>query len=79
MPSSSPGSSIPVGRPNPKRRTQRSNLRAPSLRPIITEPTFEDWARMSATFSVTRPRSCASPITPVGHLDLGGRSNGVSG
>ena len=62
IPASSPGRSMPVGSENPKRRTQASNFAVPSFSPIVTVPTFDDWARMSATVSVPPPPSCASWI-----------------
>ena len=70
---------MPVGFPNPNRWTQRSKCRAPSLSPIITEPTFEDWARMSDTLSVTVPRSWASPITRSATWICGGSTKDVFG
>ena len=61
---------MPVGLPKPKRCTQRSNFRAPSLRPIITEPTFEDWARMSDTAQRHAAAVVRLPDHPVRHADL---------
>ena len=65
---------MPVGLPKPKRWTQLSKRRSPSLIPIFTEPTFEDWARMSDTRRVTVPRSWASPIVRSATLISGGSS-----
>jgi hypothetical protein len=53
IPRSSPGRSTPVGEPKPKRRTQWSNRRLPSLRPIVIAPTLLDCARISAVVSDT--------------------------
>src|SRR5918997_532645 len=52
MPWFSPGRSTPVGFENPNRRTQRSKRVAPSFRPIITVPTLDERARMSAVVSL---------------------------
>ena len=52
MPRSSPGRSMPVGLPKPKRRIQESKRSAPSRWPIMTEPTFEDCSRIWRVVSV---------------------------
>ena len=51
MPLSSPGRSVPVGLPKPKRRTHWSNFLAPSRRPIVTAPTLEDCCEDLAPWS----------------------------
>ena len=52
MPRSSPGRSMPVGLPKPKRRTHLSKRSAPSRWPIMTEPTLEDCSRIWRVVSV---------------------------
>jgi hypothetical protein len=79
MPRSSPGMSTPVGRPKPKRRTQRSNAAPPSRCPIMIAPTLLDWPRMPAVDSVAHPRGCDSPISRSATVMVGGRLNSVSG
>ena len=68
-----------MGLPKPNRRTHWSKRFGPSFWPIITEPTLEDCARISAVVSVTAPRSCASPIVRSATWICGGRSNSVVG
>ncbi len=70
---------MPVVRPKPNRRTHLSKRSLPSLSPIITEPTFEDWARISDTVSVSAPRAWASPIVRSATWIWGGRSSLVVG
>ena len=79
MPPSSPGRSTPVGRPKPKRRTHLSKRLAPSLRPIITEPTFDDSASIWATVLVPPPPSCASPTVRSATVISYGTSSVVPG
>jgi len=64
---------MPVRRPKPKRRTQRSKRVAPRRWPILTVPTFEDCARISEVVRLTVPRSCASSITRSATWIDGGR------
>ena len=68
-----------MGLPKPNRRTHLSKRSLPSFRPIITEPTFEDWARIWAVLSVIAPRPCASSIVRSATWIWGGRSNLVVG
>ena len=75
MPVASPGRSTFVPLPKPKRRTQWSKRSGPSSMPIFTEPTFDDWARMSPTVSVTCPRGWDSLISRSATWSVGGRSN----
>ncbi len=51
MPTSSPGSSIPVMRPIPKSRRYFSSRRSPSVRATFAAPILLDFFRMSATDS----------------------------
>ena len=44
MPAPSPGTSTPVARPKPNRRTHESKRWAPRRRPMVTAPTLLDWA-----------------------------------
>ncbi len=52
MPCSSGEYWMPVGWPKPKVSTHWLKRSDPSSRPIVTAPTFEDWARMSEVVSV---------------------------
>jgi len=79
MPLASPGTSTFVPVPKPNRRTQLSNRFAPSFRPIFTEPTLEDWARMSATVIVRYPCAWASSISRSATLIMGGTGSCVCG
>ena len=65
--------------PNPNRRTHLSNRFAPSFRPIITEPTFDDCARIVATSLTPPPPSCASPIVRSATWIRDGTDSSVSG
>ncbi len=53
---------MPVGLPKPKRSTQEPKSFSPSFSPIITVPTFDDWARMSPTVRSRVPTGWDSPI-----------------
>ena len=78
-PRSSPGRSTPVGRPKPKRRTQRSKLSLPMRWPIVIAPTLLDCARISPVVSVTVPRGCDSPMMRSATRIVGGSVNVVRG
>ena len=79
MPPSSPGRSMPVRRRNRSAAPTCRSASAPSFRPIITEPTFDERARMSATVKVPPPPSCASPMVRSATWIVGGTANVVSG
>ena len=59
----SPGKSIPVGRPKPKRPIHDISRSLPSSRASVIAPTFEDLARICATDIVSVPRGSASWMT----------------
>ena len=79
MPPASAGRPTSVGEPKPNPRTHLSKRMSPSFRPIITVPTFDERARMSATDRFPFPPSCASPTTRSATWISDGTSRRVSG
>jgi hypothetical protein len=55
------------------------NFSAPTSSPIVTAPTFEDWARIRPTLIVSVPRSSASSIVRSATWMLGASVNSVVG
>ena len=78
-PGTSPGKSMPVSLPKPKRAIQSSRRCLPSRSPIVTAPMLLDLARISATFMRSVPRSSASWITRSPTRRAGGSRNEVEG
>ena len=62
MPWLSPGKSIPVWRPKPKRLIQDMSRFLSSRRASVIAPTLEDFERILATVIVSVPRGSASWI-----------------
>ena len=79
MPLPSPGRSLPVVEPKPKRRTQPSKRRSPSFIPMVIAPTLLDCERICAVVSVSKPRCSFSPIVRSATLISGARLNEVCG
>ena len=70
---------MPVGRPKPKRSIQPASSPAPSFSAIVIVPTFDDWARISATVITSVPRVWASWIMRSATWIVGASVNGVVG
>jgi hypothetical protein len=60
IPGDSPGKSIPVGWPSPKRSSHRWSPASPSFCASVTVPTFDERERISETLIVSVSRKCES-------------------
>ena len=79
-PADSPGKSIPVGLPKPKRAIQRASRSGPSRSlAIVTVPTFDDSARIRATVSRSVGRGSCSWMTRSATWIDGGSVKAVRG
>ena len=79
IPGLSPGKSIPVGLPNPKRVIQRPSRSRPSSSASMIVPTFDERASISATLIVSVGLGSASSISRSATLIVGGSVNFVFG
>src|SRR5260221_7377600 len=78
-PELSPGKSIPVRLPKPKRAIQLERLFLPSSRDSVIAPTFDEWDRISRTVSRSVRRGSASWMTLSATWIEYGSVNGVLG
>ena len=79
IPGLSPGKSIPVAWPNPKRLTQRWIPSRPSSCASVTVPTFDECERICATDMRSVARGCESWMTRSATWSSYGSVNAVDG
>ena len=70
-PADSPGKSMPVFAPNPKRSIHDASRPAPRRSAIVIVPMFEEYSTICLTVSRSVPRVCAFVDHAVGDLDRG--------
>ncbi len=73
-PADSPGKSIPVLFPKPKRSIHDASLPSPSRWAIVIVPMFEEYSTIWRTVIRSVPRVCASRIVRSATLSVGGRT-----
>ena len=78
-PADSPGKSMPVRLPKPKRSTHEASRPAPRRSAIVIVPMFDDCSTICFTVRRSVPRMCASWITRSATWIVGASTNDVRG